>query len=37
MKLLPKVKGVQVRNSSPLRKANNVVPVKEVAEFDASI
>ena len=37
MKLVPKVKEVRVRESSPLRKANNVVNVKEVAEFDASM
>jgi hypothetical protein len=36
MKLVPKVKEVNIRNSSPLRKTNVVVE-KEITHFDASI
>jgi hypothetical protein len=36
MKLVPKVKEVNIRNSSPLRKTN-VVAEKEITHFDASI
>jgi hypothetical protein len=36
MKLVPKVKEVKLRNSSPLRKAV-VVSEKEVSEFDPSL
>jgi hypothetical protein len=37
MKLVPKVKEVNIRNSSPLRKTNVVVAEKEITHFDASI